>query len=113
MNGVTEETPFLKQPNILVFKVLGKIFTTTDIDTFANFSIKCNPETIDELRATYPSVIPPSYFNKKHWSKVLLDGTISDKMLYHFLDLSYELVVAQLPKKERLRLKSEKQKLSE
>ena len=45
--GVTEEMPFPKLPNTLVFKVLGKMFTVTDINTFASFSIKCVPETIE------------------------------------------------------------------
>ncbi|NQX98654.1 MAG: MmcQ/YjbR family DNA-binding protein, partial [Flavobacteriales bacterium] len=43
--GVTEEIPFSKLPNVLVFKVVGKMFTGTDITTFSSFSIKCKPET--------------------------------------------------------------------
>lgn len=39
--GVSEETPFPKLPDILVFKVLGKMFTATDITTFSSFSLKC------------------------------------------------------------------------
>lgn len=104
--GVTEEMPFPKLPNTLVFKVLGKMFTVTDINTFASFSIKCVPETIEELRATYPSMREPSYFNKKHWSNVLLDGSISDKILFQWLDISYDLVVSKLSKKSKAQLKN-------
>ncbi len=49
--GVTESIPFSKLPDVLVFKVMGKMFTATDINTFSGFSIKCVPETIEELRA--------------------------------------------------------------
>ncbi|TGV04579.1 MmcQ/YjbR family DNA-binding protein [Flavivirga rizhaonensis] len=102
--GVTESIPFSKLPNVLVFKVKGKMFTATDINTFDSFSIKCEPETIEELRLQYDALEEPPYFSKKHWSRVVVDGSISDKILYEWLDISYRLVVAKLTKKERLEL---------
>ncbi|TRX62656.1 MmcQ/YjbR family DNA-binding protein [Fulvivirga sp. M361] len=102
--GVTESIPFSKLPDILVFKVKGKMFTATDLTTFDSFSIKCYPDTIEELRSEYPALQEPSYFSKKHWSRVVMDGTIPDSMLYDCLDTSYNLVVANLPKKVRLQL---------
>lgn len=98
---VTESIPFSKLPNVLVFKVHGKMFTATDLTTFESFSIKCKFETIDELRATFTALQNPSYFSKKHWCKVVIDGSVSDKQLYEWLDISYDLVVAKLPKKVR------------
>jgi len=103
--GVTESIPFSKLPNVLVFKVKGEMFTATDITTFDSFSIKCIPETIDDLRTQYIAIEEPSYFSKKHWSKAVIDGSISDKILLECLDISYNLVVAKLTKKERLELK--------
>ena len=102
--GVTESILFSKLPNVLVFKVMGKMFTATDINTFDSFSIKCNPSTIDELRATYYSLQEPSYFSKKHWSKVVNDGSIPDKTLFEWLDTSYNLVVANLSKRLKIEL---------
>ncbi len=104
--GVTESIPFPSLPNVLVFKVKGKMFTATDIETFKSFSIKCVPETIEELRDQYDALEEPSYFSKKHWSRVQMDGSISDKVLYEWLDVSYNLVVAKLTKKERLELEN-------
>ncbi|MEP1488052.1 MAG: MmcQ/YjbR family DNA-binding protein [Algibacter sp.] len=63
--GVTESIPFSKLPNVLVFKVFGKMFTATDINTFDSFSIKCIPDAIEELRAQYAALEEPSYFSKK------------------------------------------------
>ena len=97
--GTTESIPFSKLPNVLVFKVLGKVFTATDINTFESFSIKCNPETIEELRTKYPALQEPSYFNELHWSKVINDYSLPDQLLYNWLDISYNLVVAKLSKK--------------
>ncbi|MEW4923417.1 MmcQ/YjbR family DNA-binding protein [Algibacter sp. 2305UL17-15] len=102
--GATESIPFSKLPNVLVFKVMGKMFTATEIETFDSFSIKCVPETIEELRAEYSALKEPSYFSKNHWSSVEMDGTISDDILYKWLDISYDLVVAKLTRKERLEL---------
>ena len=103
--GVTESTPFSKLPDVLVFKVLDKMFTATDMSTFESFSIKCKPETIEELRSEHPSLQEPSYFSKKHWSRAVMDGTIPDQLLYQWLDTSYNLVVANLPKNIQLELK--------
>ena len=102
--GVTESIPFSKLPDVLVFKVLGKMFTATDINTFSGFSIKCRPETIDELRAEYPAVQNPAYFSKKHWSNVVMDDSVPDKLLFEWLDLSYDLVVAKFTKKMKVEL---------
>ncbi len=104
--GATESIPFPGLPDVLVFKVKEKMFTATDINTFASISIKCVPETIDELRAKYPAMQEPSYFSKKHWSRVVMDGTIPDEVLYDWLDVSYNLVVAKLPRKIRDELDS-------
>jgi len=102
--GVTESCPFPKLPYILVFKVMGKMFTATDLNTFSSFSVKCNPETIEELREEYAAMTDPSYFSKKHWSNVELDGSISDNILYLWLETSYNLVVANFSKKVRQEL---------
>ena len=97
--GVNESTPFPKLPNVLVFKIYDKMFTATDINTFESFSIKCKPETIDELRANHHALVEPSYFSKKHWSRAIMDDSIPDKTLYDWLDISYQLVFSKLTKK--------------
>jgi predicted DNA-binding protein (MmcQ/YjbR family) len=99
--GVTESIPFKKLPNVLVFKILNKMFTATDLSTFDSFSIKCIPDTIEELRAQHSALQEPSYFSKKHWSQAVMDGSIPDQLLYSWLDTSYELVLANLPKKQQ------------
>jgi len=46
--GVTEEFPFGEV--ILVFKVMGKLFALTSVQSFASINIKCDPEAGVELR---------------------------------------------------------------
>jgi len=106
-SGVTESIPFSKLPDLLVFKVMGKMFTATDLSRFDSITIKCRPETIDQLRAEYIAIEEPPYLSKKHWNSVLLDGSISNKQLYEWIDLSYSLVVKNLPKKTQGALKEQ------
>jgi len=49
--GVTEEFPF--DENILVFKIMGKMFSATDVENFESINVKCDPELAVELREQY------------------------------------------------------------
>lgn len=97
--GVTEEFPFGEQT--LVYKVMGKVFALTDIDTFESVNLKCDPEEAVELRERYEGVIPGYHMNKKHWNTVSMNAGIPNKLLYEWIKKSYDLVVATLPKKVR------------
>lgn len=105
--GATESIPFHKLPDVLVFKVKRKMFAVTDLEQFDGFSIKCIPETIDELRAQYPALQKPPYFSDRHWCMIKLDGSIEDELLCEWIDISYKLVVAKLTKKIRNELENE------
>ena len=94
--GVTEETPF--GPETLVFKVGGKVFALTDIDTFGSINLKCDPERAAELREVYDYVQPGYHMNKKHWNTVLIGTGAPAGQLRELIDHSYELVRASLPK---------------
>ena len=94
--GVTEETPF--GPETLVFKVGGKIFALTDIDTFGSINLKCDPERALELREAHDYVRPGYHMNKKHWNTVLVGTGVSESQLRGLIDHSYELVRASLPR---------------
>ncbi|MBS1548154.1 MAG: MmcQ/YjbR family DNA-binding protein [Bacteroidetes bacterium] len=100
--GVTEETPF--GPDTLVFKVAGKMFALTGLDTFASVNLKCDPERAVELREEHEGILPGYHMNKRHWNTVLTDGSVKDTLVRELLDHSYALVVASLPKKTRDRL---------
>lgn len=102
--GVTEEFPFGEET--LVYKVMGKMFCLTGIDTFSSVNLKVDPEHGVELREQYAAVLPGYHMNKKHWITVLLDGSIPDRLVLQWVDNSYDLVVAGLTKKLQSALKS-------
>jgi len=103
--GATESFPF--DEATLVFKVAGKMFCLTDlVDDFA-VALKNDPEKNMVLREQFPAVRPGYHMNKQHWNTVLIDGSISDKMLIQLIDESYRLVVKKLPLKMREELQDE------
>lgn len=97
----TESTPF--GPDVLVFKVTGKIFALAALDEVpARVNLKCDPDLALELRDRYQQVIPGYHMNKKHWNTVEIDTGIPDAELQKMIDHSYELVVKSLPKSARV-----------
>ena len=100
--GTTDETPF--GPETLVLKVGGKIFALTDIETFASLNLKCDPERAVELRERFDYVQPGFHMNKKHWNTVQVGTGATDNQLREWIDHSYDLVAASLPKAARAAL---------
>ncbi len=94
--GVTEDFPFDEE--VLVFKVMEKIFALTDVTLFKSINLKCDPERAIELREKYTSIVPGYHMNKKHWNTVEIDGTLSDQFIEKLVTHSYELVVKNLSK---------------
>lgn len=103
--GVEETLPF--GPNTLVYKVVGKVFLLTGLDTEQlRFNVKCDPDKAIELREEFSCVLPGYHMNKKHWNTIVVDRSISSRQLGEWIDHSYELIVNSLPKKLRDELKS-------
>jgi len=89
--GAEESLPF--GPDTLVFKVKGKIFLLTGLDNEPlRFNVKCDPEKALELREEYACVQPGYHMNKKHWNTIVVDGTVSSRLLKEWIDWSYKLV---------------------
>ncbi|TDP58707.1 MmcQ/YjbR family DNA-binding protein [Flavobacterium dankookense] len=107
--GVTEHFPF--DEDTLVFKVAGKMFCLASLKDWENgnptVNLKCDPDYAIELREKYESVTPGYHSNKKHWNTVFVNKEIDDKKIIHFINHSYELIVAGLPKKQREEFKNE------
>ena len=101
--GVEETLPF--GPETLVFKVSGKAFLLTGFDSDPlQFNVKCDPEKAIELREEYPCVLPGYHMNKKHWNTVIVDGSVTKKIVLDWVDDSYDLVVKGLSKAEQKKL---------
>lgn len=102
--AAVEEFPF--GPEASVFKVLGKMFALTSLDARPlTVNLKCDPEDAVRLRADHPGLIAPGHhMNKRHWNTVTVDGSLPGRLVREQVEDSYDLVVAGLPRAERLRL---------
>ncbi|WP_035612131.1 MmcQ/YjbR family DNA-binding protein [Haloferula sp. BvORR071] len=99
-----ETTPF--GPDVLVYKVGGKMFGLAVPEDFpSRINLKCDPERAVMLREEHEAIIPGYHMNKRHWNTVILDNSLSAKLVRELIDHSYELVVASLPKAERAKLR--------
>ncbi|MGC5342567.1 MmcQ/YjbR family DNA-binding protein [Streptomyces sp. DT171] len=104
LNGASRDVPFPRSPELSVFKVGGKIFAFCALEQCPlTVSLKCDPEEAVRLRETYDAVVPGWHLNKRHWNTVTVSG-LPDRRLRELVEDSYDLVVAGLPKAERLRL---------
>ncbi|WP_328690950.1 MmcQ/YjbR family DNA-binding protein [Streptomyces caniferus] len=104
-NGAVEEFPFPRHPDVSTFKVGGKIFALTTLtDAPLTVSLKCDPELAERLRATHTEVVPGYHLNKRHWNTVTLTGALPDQLILDMIEDSYDLVVASLPRAQRLLL---------
>jgi predicted DNA-binding protein (MmcQ/YjbR family) len=102
--GAEETTPF--GPDVLVYKVGGKMFGLTVPDDFpARINLKCDPERSVVLREEHAAITPGYHMNKRHWNTVVLDNSLSSNLVRELIDHSYDLVVASLPKAERAKLR--------
>lgn len=101
---VTEDFPF--DDNVLVFKVLGKVFLLTGMDSWETgesaINVKCDPDRAQELRAEYQSIEPGYHMSKKHWNTIrIYKGELQPKFIMELIDHSYDMVVKGMPKKMR------------
>ncbi|MEV0114594.1 MmcQ/YjbR family DNA-binding protein [Streptomyces sp. NPDC050844] len=102
-NAAVEEFPF--NPDTSVFKVLGKMFALCHLDAQPlKVNLKCEPDMAVQLRAAHPEIVPGWHMNKRHWNTVTVDGELPDQQVRELIEDSYDLVVAGLPRAERLRL---------
>ncbi len=103
-NSAAEDFPF--NPETSVFKVLGKLFALTALDARPlTVNLKCDPDDAVRLRGEHEGLIIPGYhMNKRHWNTVTVDGELPDQLVRELIEDSYDLVVAGLPRADRLRL---------
>jgi predicted DNA-binding protein (MmcQ/YjbR family) len=101
--GAIEDFPF--GPGTSVFKVEGKIFALSALDsTPLKVSVKCEPELAVALRDSYPAIRPGYHLNKRHWNTITLDGSLPDQLVRDLIEDSYDLVVSALPQRVREQL---------
>ena len=101
--AVTEEQPF--GPDVIVYKVAGKMYALSQYEVPLTVNLKCDPERALELRKQYDAVQPGYHMNKRHWNTVTLDESLSRSLTEELIKHSYDLVVQGLSKKDQMKVK--------
>lgn len=71
-------------------------------------SLKCKPDCILELRAEYPDAVLPGYYSDgRTWISVDLDSELPEELVLDLCDMSYNLVLAKLPKRVQREISGE------
>jgi predicted DNA-binding protein (MmcQ/YjbR family) len=97
--GTTESQPFGN--DVIVYKVINKIFMMMNFETPFQISLKCDPERAIDLRERYYAIRPAYHMSNKHWNMLDVDGSVPVKEILEMIDHSYELIVSKFTKKEK------------
>ncbi len=91
--------------NDLLFKIGGKMFAVAGLDAVSDhvLSFKCTPEKFAEL-VEQDGIVPAPYVARYHWVALQRFNVLGEKELKALLSEAYDLVLAKLPKKLRVRL---------
>lgn len=102
--GATEEVQW---ENHLLFKVGGKIFVLSSLDSFAEnvLSIKSDPNKFDEL-IEIEGIIPAPYLARNKWISIQRTCRIKTSELKDLITTSYDLVFSKLPKNTKLSIQA-------
>jgi predicted DNA-binding protein (MmcQ/YjbR family) len=91
-------------PNILIYKVMGKMFAILQIRGFENVILKCDPHLAEVLRETYSGVGRRSHLDPRFWICISLDADVPDSETARLVEQSYALVREGLTKKQKAEL---------
>lgn len=103
-----EDFPF--GPEVSVYKVRGKMFALlTRRNGILGMNLKCHPDEAVALRDMFQCITAGYHMNKKHWITVYFDEQEYGPLppngeIMRLIDNSFDLVVATLPKKQRVAL---------
>ena len=102
LGGVTMDNVI--GPETDVFRIGNKMFALLNSDTPTSITLKSPPAIAEALRVQYSCVKPGYYMNKTHWITIDLNGDIKSSAIRGLIEDSYDLVLAALPKKQRVAL---------
>ena len=93
-------TETVKWGNDLCFCIGEKMFCVTSLEPPHTFSFKVTDSEFDELSGS-EGFIPAPYLARAKWVLVTDSSKLSRKDLKNYLQQSYDLIKAKIPKKQR------------
>jgi predicted DNA-binding protein (MmcQ/YjbR family) len=93
-----------KEPLVLIFKVMGKMFAILAVRGTENVILKSDPHLAEILREQYAGVGHRSHLDRRFWISVDLDADVPAEEIERLADASYALVCEGLTKKQKAEL---------
>ena len=95
--------PFRYSQNVTMYKVKDKIFAIMSMQS-AYVVLKCDPNSIDMLKAKYKGIGHKTHLDHRHWIAVELNSDVPVKEAKRLASLSYDLVCkAAEPKRKAVK----------
>ena len=85
----------------LVYKIGGKMFALIPLEKNGIIILKHSSENIDDLKEFHHGISEPAYLSKNHWIQVDTKDSGLQRHIKDWVEMSYNLVVAGLPKKKQ------------
>src|SRR5580704_8831160 len=81
-------------PNVLIYKVMGKMFAILQIRGLEDVILKSDPHLAEILREQYAGVGHRSHLDRRFWISVTLDADVPPNEVERLIANSYALVCA-------------------
>jgi predicted DNA-binding protein (MmcQ/YjbR family) len=96
--------PRATSPNVLLYKVMGKMFAVLSVRGIEHVMLKCDPHLADLLRAQYAGIGHRTHLDRRYWISVSLDADVPLNEIKRSIGHSYELVCSGLTRKQKVEL---------
>jgi predicted DNA-binding protein (MmcQ/YjbR family) len=83
-------------PDVVVYKIGGKMFAIVADDEDVRFTLKCDPVLSEIVRETYVAITPGYHTDKRHWITIKQDAALPDSEITRLIDHAYDLVRSKL-----------------
>jgi len=93
----------VKWGNDLCYLIGEKMYCVTSLDLPLKVSMKVLAEEFGELTER-GGIIPAPYMARNHWIFIEKSNALTLKEWKHYIQQSYELVLAKLPKKIKIKI---------
>ena len=93
-----------KEPLVLIFKVMGKMFAILAVRGTENVILKSDPHLAEILREQYAGIGHRSHLDRRFWISVDLDADVPEGEIERLAEASYALVREGLTKKQKAEL---------
>ena len=96
--------PRASSPNVLLYKVMGKMFAVLSVRGLEHVMLKCDPHLAEILRAQYTGIGHRTHLDRRYWISVSLDADVPLNEIKRLVAHSYEQVCAGLTRKQKAEL---------